>query len=110
MKRERLVTPQEKRALAKRAKALDVSVGELLRRSAQGLGAGADEATLSVLAREVQTAVKESRAALREALVEAQATLSLRSPKRKARGARCFVSWSYSSRGQLRSQDARGDK
>jgi len=69
-----LVTPEEKRAIARRAKALDVSVAELLRRSAQGFGAGADEATLAALASELQKAVKESRAALRIALAEAQST------------------------------------
>lgn len=79
MKTERLVilvTPEEKRAIARRAKALDVSVAELLRRSAQGAGAGADEASLAVLARELHKAVKESREALRVALAEAEATLA----------------------------------
>jgi len=80
-----LVTPEEKRALADRAKALDVSVAELLRRSARGPGSGADEATLAVLANELQKAVRESRAALRAALAEAEATLSQISGRRKAR-------------------------
>ena len=78
MKTERLVilvTPEQKRALARRAKALDVSVAELLRRSTEGIGAGGNEQALLVLAGELQHAVRESRAALRAALSEAEATL-----------------------------------
>ncbi|MCC6472840.1 MAG: hypothetical protein IT514_03750 [Burkholderiales bacterium] len=80
-----LVTPEEKRALAERAKAFDVSVGELLRRSAREPGSGADEPTLAALAAELRRAVKESRAALRAALTEAESTLSQLSARRKAR-------------------------
>ena len=90
MKTERLVilvTPQEKRAIAHRAKALEVSVAELLRRSAQGFGAGADEATLAALAGELHKAVKESRAALRAALAEAQITLAQIGKRRRERRA-----------------------
>lgn len=78
MKTERLVilvTPEQKRALARRAKALDVSVAELLRRSTEGIGTGGNEQALLVLAGELQLAVRESRAALRAALSEAEATL-----------------------------------
>ena len=78
MKTERLVilvTPEQKRAIAQRAKSLDVSVAELLRRSAEGYGEGADEATLALLAGQLQNSVKESRTALRLALAEAEATL-----------------------------------
>lgn len=78
MKTERLVvlvTPEQKRALARRARALDVSVGELLRRSAEGAGGSEGERTLVALARELQRAAKEGRAALRAALAEADETL-----------------------------------
>lgn len=90
MKTERLVilvTPEQKRAIANRAKSLDVSVAELVRRSAEGFGSGVDEVTLAALASELQKAVKESRAALRAALAEAQATLAQIGKRRKQRQA-----------------------
>ena len=90
MKTERLVilvTPEQKRALAHRAKALDLSVAELVRRSAEGLRPGADEQVLSALADELRRSVKESRAALRAALSEAQATLAQLSKRRRERKA-----------------------
>ena len=90
MKTERLVilvTPEQKRALAHRAKALDLSVAELVRRSAEGLRPGADEHVLSALADELQRSVKESRAALRAALAETQATLAQLGKGRKERKA-----------------------
>jgi cell division protein ZapA (FtsZ GTPase activity inhibitor) len=79
MKTERLVvlvTPEQKRSITRNAKSLDMSVAELLRRSAEGFGAGADDAALGALARQLQIAVKESRAALRAALAEAEATVA----------------------------------
>jgi hypothetical protein len=88
MKTERVVilmTAQQKRALAHRAKALDVSVAELVRRSAEGFGTGADEATLAALAAELHGAVRESRAAVRSALAEAAATLAYLGKRRKDR-------------------------
>lgn len=90
MKTERLVilvTPEQKRAIAHRAKALDVSVAELLRRSAEGFGTGADEALFTALASELQKAVRESRAALRGALAEAETTLAQIGRRRKERRA-----------------------
>jgi len=78
VKSERLVvlmTPEDKRALTNRAKALDVSVAELLRRVARGESSGPDEATLAKLAKELHKSVKESRAALRLALADSEATL-----------------------------------
>lgn len=90
MKTERLVilvTPEQKRALAVRAKALDLSVAELVRRSAEGLRPGADEQVLSSLADELQRSVRESRAALRAALAETQATLAQLGRGRRARRA-----------------------
>ena len=88
MKTERLVilvTPEQKRSLAHRAKALDLSVAELVRRSAEGLRPGVDEQTLSALADELQRAVKESRAALRLALAEAETTLAQLGKRRRER-------------------------
>ena len=90
MKTERLVilvTPEQKRALAHRAKALDLSVAELVRRSADGFRPGADEQALSALADELQRAVKESRAALRAALNETAATLAQLGKRRRERRA-----------------------
>ena len=78
MKTERLVvlvSPEQKRALARRAKALDLSVAELLRRSTEGVRDRAKERQLSVLAGDLRKAVRESRAALRAALAEAESTL-----------------------------------
>jgi hypothetical protein len=90
MKTERLVilvTPEQKRALARRAKALDVSVAELLRRSTGDAGAGGDEQVLSALAGELRRAVRDSRAALRAALSEAEVTLRQMSRRRRERRA-----------------------
>jgi hypothetical protein len=90
MKTERLVilvTPEQKRALAVRAKALDLSVAELVRRSAEGLRPGADEQVLSSLAAELQRSVRESRVALRAALAETQATLAQLGKGRRERRA-----------------------
>ena len=90
MKSERLVvlmTPEDKRALTNRAKALDVSVAELLRRVARGEGIGPDEAILAKLAKELHKSVKESRAALRSALAESEATLAQFREHRKSRQA-----------------------
>jgi len=91
MKTERLVilvTPEQKRALAHRAKALDLSVAELVRRSAEGVRPGAeDERALAALANELQRSVKESRVALRAALAETQATLAQLGKGRKERRA-----------------------
>jgi hypothetical protein len=70
-----LVTAEQKRALARRAKALDVSVGELLRRSSEGADAR-DLSALSALANELRASARESRAALRSALSEAEETLA----------------------------------
>ena len=75
----------QKRALAHRAKALDLSVAELVRRSAEGLRPGADEQVLAALADELQRSVKESRTALRAALAETQATLAQLGKGRKER-------------------------
>ena len=90
MKSERLVilvTPEQKRALAHRAKALDLSVAELVRRSAEGYRPGADESVLAALARELQHAVRESRSALRAALAETEATLAQLGKRRRERRA-----------------------
>jgi hypothetical protein len=88
MKTERLVilvTPQQKRVISRRAKSLDVSVAELLRRSAEGYAQGADEATLALLAGQLHKAVKQSRAALRSALAEAGTTLEQLGRSRRQR-------------------------
>ena len=90
MKTERLVilvTPEQKRAIAQRAKSLDVSVAELLRRSAEGYGEGADGAMLALLASQLQNSVRESRTALRLALAEAEATLQQLGRSRRQRRA-----------------------
>ena len=90
MKTERLVilvTPGQKRALARRARALDLSVAELVRRLAESPRPGADEQVLPALAYELQRSVKESRAALRAALAETQVTLAQLGKGRRERKA-----------------------
>ena len=88
MKTERLVilvTPRQKRVLARRARALRLSVAELLRRSSEGLGAGESEDLLVALAGELRTSVRESRAALRAALSETKVTLEQFGKRREER-------------------------
>ena len=88
MKTERLVilvTPRQKRVLVRRARALGLSVAELLRRSTEGLGAGESEDLLVALAGGLRTSVRESRAALRAALSEAEATLEQFGKRREER-------------------------
>ena len=88
MKTERLVilvTPEHKRTLARRAKALDVSVGELLRRSTEGIYGDGSEQALAVLASDLLKSARESRAALRAALSETQATLKQLRQRRRER-------------------------
>lgn len=88
MKTERLVilvTPEQKRTLARRAKALGVSMAELLRRSSEGIYGDSNEQALAVLARDLLKSARESRAALRAALSETQATLKQLRQRRRER-------------------------
>jgi hypothetical protein len=74
MKTERLfvlVSEKEKRAIARRAKALDLNVSEYLRRAAQDYRSDeerASEALLNQLAVQLEEAAKAMRADLRRAI------------------------------------------
>lgn len=97
MKTERLailVTSRQKRALVRRAKALDLSVAEFVCRLAEGFRPDAGDQMLAALASELKRSVKESRAALRSALAEVKATLAQMQTRRASRlgerSAACF--------------------
>lgn len=78
MKTERmtiLLTPQQKEVIHAKAKKLNLSAGEVVRRAVEGYQAGGDEALLMALAEELERSVKEARIALKSALIETRATL-----------------------------------
>jgi hypothetical protein len=74
MKTERLtvrVTAQEKREIAQRAKALNLSIAEMIRRALNGGDmSGQDQAALDALADELERNADELRQAVRETLEE----------------------------------------
>ncbi len=73
MKTERLtilVTPDQRRALAAKAKRLNLSAGEVVRRAVDSYGSDDDERVLGALADELGRSVKAARNAIREALAE----------------------------------------
>jgi hypothetical protein len=91
MKTERmviLVTPEQKAAISTKAKALNLSAGEIVRRAVDTYRPNDDEPLLNALADELVRSVRESRKALKEALSEVRKTLdhftAKRSPARKA--------------------------
>ncbi|MEO6023039.1 MAG: hypothetical protein ABIP64_07980 [Burkholderiales bacterium] len=91
MKTERmviLVTPEQKATIASKAKALNLSAGEVVRRAVDTYRPNDDEALLNALADELGRSVRESRKALKEALGEVNKTLghfaAKRAPLRKA--------------------------
>lgn len=89
MKTERmtiLLTPAEKTAIADRARQLDLSAGEVIRRAVLVYQpTGESEAVLSGLADELQRAAKEARRAMAEARKELDETLRYFSSKRAAK-------------------------
>ncbi len=89
MKTERmtiLVTPAEKAAIAGRAKQLNISAGEVIRRAVEVYQPADDsEAILSGLADELQKAAREARRAMTDARRELDETLRCLSLKRSSK-------------------------
>lgn len=78
MKTERmtiLLSPQQKEIIQAKAKKLNLSAGEVVRRAVDGYQAEGDEALLTALAEELERSVKEARVALKSALAETRETL-----------------------------------
>ena len=87
MKTERmtvLVTPAQKQAIAAKAKKLNVSAGEVVRRAVESYRHNDEELVLNALADELDRAVKEARHALKDALVETRRTLEHFAAKTKS--------------------------
>ena len=91
MKTERmtiLLTPQEKEIINAKAKKLNLSAGEVVRRAVEVYQSGSDDALLIALAEELERSVKDARMALKSALAETRETLQhlekTRSAARKA--------------------------
>lgn len=87
MKTERmtiLVTPAQKKAIATKARELNVSAGEVIRRAMEGYRHNDEELVLNALADELDRAVKEARQALKDALGETQRTLDHFAAKTKS--------------------------
>ena len=78
MKTERLVillSPEEKQAITGKAKAMNLSAGEMVRRAVENFRPdGDEEALLGALADELKKAAEESRSSLEEALKELNET------------------------------------
>jgi len=78
MKTERmtvLVTPAQKQAITAKAKKLNMSAGEIVRRAVESYRHNDEELVLNALADELDRAVKEARHALKDALGETRRTL-----------------------------------
>jgi phosphate uptake regulator len=87
MKTERitiLVTPAQKQAIASKAKKLNVSAGEIIRRAVESYRNQDEEIVLSALADELDRSVKEARRALRSALMETRRTIAHFAAKAKS--------------------------
>lgn len=87
MKTERmtiLVTSEQKQAIASRAKKLNVSAGEVIRRAVEGYRHNDEEIVLNALANELDIAVKQARHALKGALSETRRTLNHFAAKAKS--------------------------
>ena len=87
MKTERmtvLVTPAQKQAIAAKAKKLNVSAGEVVRRAVESYRHNDEELVLNALADELDRAVKEARYALKDALGETRRTLDHFAAKTKS--------------------------
>jgi len=77
MKTERLtilVTPDQKRAIAAKAKTLNLSAGEVIRRAVESYRTGDEERLLDALADELDRSVKEARKSIKGALDELRRT------------------------------------
>jgi len=92
MKTERLtilVTPAQKAAIARRARSLNLSASEVVRRAVESYKRGGEDAAiLSALASDLYQAARGARQAMKAAMDEVNATLNYfaakRSPKRGA--------------------------
>ena len=85
MKTERmviLVTPEQKATIATKAKELNLSAGEIVRRAVDTYRPNDDELLLNALADELGRSVRDSRKALKEALNEVNKTLNHFAAKR----------------------------
>lgn len=74
---ERIVvqtTPQDKQAIADKARKLDIPVSELMRRGAFAYDAGQDDAELASLAEAAQAAAERAGAAIDDALAYIEAS------------------------------------
>ena len=79
MKTERmviLVTREQKATIATKAKQLNLSAGEIVRRAVDTYRPNDDELLLNALADELGRSVRDSRKALKEALNEVNKTLN----------------------------------
>ena len=86
MKTERLVvlvTPEQKQAIMARAKTLNLSAGEVIRRSVEGFRPNEEEAVLSALADELERSAKATRKALSAARNEVRQTLDHLAARRR---------------------------
>ena len=86
MKTERLVilvTPEQKQAIMARAKSLNLSAGEVIRRSVQDYRPSDEEAVLGALADELERSAKETRKALAAAHQELRQTLDYLGARRR---------------------------
>jgi len=74
---ERIVvqtTPQDKQAIAEKARKLDIPVSELMRRGAFAYDSGQTDAELSALAEAAQAAAERAAAAIDDALAYIEAS------------------------------------
>lgn len=88
MKTERMVilmTPEQKRAITRRAKILKLSAAEVVRRALAEDRPASDEPLLKALADELEKSSKQARQALREAQTEVNKTLDYFASKRDAK-------------------------
>lgn len=86
MKSERmtiLVTPAQKQAIATKARKLNVSAGEIIRRAVESYRHNDEEVVLNALADELDRSVREARHALKDALAETRRTIEHFSAKAK---------------------------
>ena len=86
MKTERLVilvTPEQKQAIMARAKSLNMSAGEIIRRSVEDYRPNEEEAVLTALADELERSAKQTRKALTAARGELRQTLDYLAARRK---------------------------
>ena len=86
MKTERLVilvTPEQKQAIMARAKSLNLSASEIMRRSVEGFRPSDEEAVLAALADELERSARATRKALTAARNEVRQTLDALAARRR---------------------------